>query len=179
MNYKDEQWKDIVGYEGLYQISNLGRLKSLKRIYSHRIYPSKILSIRKDTHGYMQAFLYKNNQRKVYLVHRLVAKAFLDNPNNCKEVNHIDEDKTNNKISNLEWCNRNYNVNYGNRTSKTSVKVEQYDLQNNLIKERNSISEASRKLNIAISGISACCRKINKTSGGYIWKYKEVAGNGI
>ena len=171
MNYKNEEWKDIVGYEGLYQVSNLGRIKALERKYKHRTYPSIILKLREDTHGYLQTFLYKKNIRKTYLVHRLVAVAFIKNPNHYDEVNHIDEDKTNNKLSNLEWCNRNYNVNYGNRTLKTAKKIEQYDLNNNFIKAWNSIAEASRKLKVASSGISACCIGINKTCGGYIWKY--------
>lgn len=171
MNYKNEEWKDIIGYEGLYQVSNLGRVKALERKYEHRTYPSIILKLRKDTSGYLQAFLYKNNKRKAWLVHRLVAINFIENQNNYKEVNHIDEDKTNNQVNNLEWCDRNYNVNFGNRTLNTERKIEQYDLQGNLIKKWNSISEASRKLHIACSGISACCRGVNKTCNGYVWKY--------
>lgn len=166
-----EIWKPIKGYEGLYEISNMGRIKGLERKSKNRTYPLILLKLKKDTHGYLQAFLYKNNIRKTYLVHRLVASAFIDNPNNYKEINHIDEDKTNNKISNLEWCSRIYNVNYGNRTLKTTKKVKQYDLNKNYIKTWNSMSEAAQKLKIHVSGISGCCKGINKTCGGYIWKY--------
>ena len=179
MNYKSEIWKDIVGYEGLYKVSNYGRVKALERNRKYRTYPSIILKLRKDTHGYLQAFLYKNNVRKAYLVHRLVAQAFLKNGNIGQEINHIDEDKTNNKLTNLEWCNRNYNVNYGNRTLKTAKKINQYALNGKFIKQWNSLSDASRNLRISVSGISACCRNINKTCGGYIWRYEEVVDNGI
>ena len=149
----------------------MGRIKGLERKSKNRTYPLILLKLKKDPHGYLQAFLYKKNIRKTYLVHRLVASTFIDNPNNYKEINHIDEDKTNNKISNLEWCSRIYNVNYGNRTLKTTKKVKQYDLNKNYIKTWNSMSEAAQKLKIHVSGISGCCKGINKTCGGYIWKY--------
>lgn len=149
----------------------MGRIKGLERKSKNRTYPLILLKLKKDTHGYLQAFLYKNNIRKTYLVHRLVASTFIDNPNNYKEINHIDEDKTNNKISNLEWCSRIYNVNYGNRTLKTTKKVKQYDLNKNYIKTWNSMSEAAQKLKIHVSAISGCCKGINKTCGGYIWEY--------
>ena len=100
-----EKWVDIEGYEKEYQISNYGRLKSLKN--------NLIMKPMIATNGYLIACLWKNGKQKKYVIHRLVAKAFLDNPNNYKEVNHIDEDKNNNNVNNLEWCSHKYNMNYG------------------------------------------------------------------
>ena len=111
----DEIWKDKKNYEGHYQVSNFGRVKSIK------FGKEKILkqSIR---HGYYCVVLSKNGILKNYFVHRLVAEAFIDNPDNLPQVNHKDECKTNNIVSNLEWCDRKYNINYGTRTEKCSKK---------------------------------------------------------
>ena len=107
-----EKWVDIEGYEKEYQISNYGRLKSLKN--------NLIMKPMIATNGYLIACLWKNGKQKKYVIHRLVAKAFLDNPNNYKEVNHIDEDKNNNNVNNYEWCSHKYNMNYGKVREKIS-----------------------------------------------------------
>ena len=107
-----EIWKDILGYEGLYQVSNYGRVRSLK--YGKE----KILKQQINTDGYLHIDLYKNKKRKNYNVHRLVTIAFLENPNNYPQVNHKDENKQNNHIDNLEWCDYKYNCNYGTRKNK-------------------------------------------------------------
>lgn len=104
-----EEWRDVVGYEGLYQVSSLGRVKSLPRIHCR----GTILVQRPNVHGYPMASLYKNGEQSLKSVHRLVATAFLDNSEGLPEVNHKDECKTNNAVSNLEWCTKSYNTNYG------------------------------------------------------------------
>ena len=113
-----EEWRPIEGYEGLYEVSNLGRVRSVDRYVidslGHRkFYKGKVLSIVKNKNGYLLINLYCNEKNKKCLVHRLVAEAFVSNPDNLPEVNHKDEDKTNNRVDNLEWCNRKYNVNFG------------------------------------------------------------------
>ena len=108
-------WKDIKGYEGIYQISNFGEVMRLMSYDSrNHLRNSKILKQRKNKDGYMVVGLHKNGKETKYLIHRLVAQTYIDNPNELPEVNHIDENKHNNFVSNLEWCNRKYNVNYGN-----------------------------------------------------------------
>ena len=157
-----EIWKDIKGYEGLYEVSNLGNVKNIKGL---------ILKNYSDKNGYLRVYLYNNFKRKTCMVHRLVAEAFLDNPNNYPQVNHKNEDKSCNTVDNLEWCNVKYNCNYGKRNEKIKKKVIQYDKKNNLIKEWNCVTEAENKLNI--SHISSCCKNKRKTAGGYVWKYKD------
>ena len=109
------------------------------------------------------------------LLHRIIAETFIPNPKNLLEVNHKDENKENNNISNLEWCNRKYNCNYGSmqirKANKCCKEIIQYDLQGNLIKRWESIKEAGQTLNIHRGNISWCCKEKNKTAGGYIWKY--------
>lgn len=120
-----EEWKDIKGYEGYYQVSNLGRVKSLPRllIYSDgqkHYYKEKILKPQKHYRGYLLVVLCKCGVRCGDVVHRLVAEAFIPNPNNYNEINHIDEDKTNNRVDNLEWCTHIYNINFGTRNERMS-----------------------------------------------------------
>ena len=104
-----EEWKDIKGYEGIYQISNKGRVKSLNY---KRTGKEKILKLSSDTNGYKKITLFKNSKRKTYSIHKLVAEAFLPNPDNLPVVNHKDENKLNNNVENLEWCTQEYNVKY-------------------------------------------------------------------
>lgn len=126
-----EIWKDILDYEGLYQVSNLGRIKSLNRKvtqyngynYSERFYKGKILKYCVKPNGYAQVGLGKNGKIKWFAVHRLVAQAFIDNLNNEKYINHKDENKLNNKVENLEWCSCSYNINYGTRNDKVREKL--------------------------------------------------------
>ena len=117
----DEVWKDIEGYEGYYQVSNCGRVKSLDRIVtSGKTKKGMIIQGILDIGGYVRVTLWKSCKPKKYMVHRLVAFAFLDNPNNLKMINHIDENKENNNVTNLEWCDCKYNINYGTRTIRAS-----------------------------------------------------------
>lgn len=173
-----EIWKDVVGYEGLYQVSSLGNVKSLdyliidtrKRKY---IKKGKMLKQGIDKYGYYYVHLYKNNIFKYKLVHRLVAEAFIPNPNNLQQINHKNEIKTDNKVENLEFCNAKYNLNYGTRNKKVSkIKskpLKQLDKNNNLIKIWDNSLVASKSLNISSGNIRSCCRGELKTAGGYKW----------
>lgn len=165
----DEKWKPVLGYEDHYIVSNLGHVFSL--------YRNKSVRIRKSLRGYGQVNLSKNGVLTTYRVHRLVATHFVPNPNNYTEVNHINENKLDNRAENLEWCSRSYNVNYGDRTekqkAKVSIPVVQLSLSGEQIAVFPSGIQASRELNISSSGISECCRGKRKTLGGYRWKYKQ------
>ena len=119
MNF--EEWKDIPGYEGLYQVSNTGKIKGLPRVtVQNQILQERILIPGVINNGYLQITLHKNGEHKNFLVHRLVANAFIPNPKNLPEVNHKDEDKTNCNSDNLEWCTRKYNLNYGTRNQRSA-----------------------------------------------------------
>ena len=178
-----EEWKDIKGYESLYQISNLGRIKGLNRYvknnHSVRYIKERILKPNKNKDGYYTISFWTKGKMKQHYIHRLVAQAFLDNPNNYPIVNHKDENPNNNNSLNLEWCNYKYNNDYGTRKIKSMInqgkKVNQFDLQGNFIKQWNSTREIERTLKISHSVISKCCREKQKTSHGYIWKYKDIA----
>ena len=103
-----EEWKNVIGYEGLYEVSSIGNVRNVRR--------NTLLKLSKTNNGYIRVFLYKNGISTGFQVHRLVAQAFLPNPDNLPMINHKDEDKTNNNVTNLEWCTAKYNVNYGHRT---------------------------------------------------------------
>lgn len=129
-----EEWREIEGYEGLYQVSNLGRVRSLDRVVMKSngvllLVKGRILKLRPDTNGYIRACLSKDAVEICHSVHRLVAMAFIDNPLNLLEVNHKDENKKNNSVDNLEWCTSLYNNNYGShneRHSKTCREKKMY-----------------------------------------------------
>ena len=167
-----ESWKDKKDYEGIYQVSNCGRVKSIK------FGKERILKLTKDKDGYLIVNLYKNNKSKTFKVHRLVAEAFLPNPDNLPLINHKDEDKSNNIVSNLEWCDVKYNTNYGTRNKrigksntngKRSKPVLQYTLDGKFVREWESYRECKRN---GFNHVSECCRGKRKSCGGYIWRYK-------
>lgn len=116
---KNVIWRDIKGYEGIYQVSNYGEVIRLMSYDSRgHLRKSKILKQNRNKYGYLQLGLHKNGKEKKFLVHRLVAETFIPNEKKYPEINHKDENKQNNSVSNLEWCNRIYNVNYGNAQIK-------------------------------------------------------------
>ena len=134
-----EEWRDIKGYEGLYQVSNYGRVRSVARIVTWKnnqikSYKSRIMKIRQKN-GYCTVSLYKNFNSKDIRVHRLVGEAFIPNPDNLPFINHIDENKQNNRVENLEWCTRQYNNNYGSRNHKISVARSKNELLKRIRKE--------------------------------------------
>lgn len=182
----EEIWKDIDGYEGLYQVSNIGRVRSLTRNRRGRNNaPNPIQGRILKQHicfGYCYISLCKNRKYKGFRVHRLVATAFIPNPDNLPQVNHKDENKTNNCVDNLEWCDGKYNVNYGtgtersrlsNTNGKCSKTVLQYSLDGTFIKEWKSTMDVQRNLGFANTHISECCRGEQAYAYGYIWKYKK------
>lgn len=175
-----EIWKDIPGYEGLYQASSLGRIRSVTHIVragknKQRHVNSKILSPWKTLNGYLHVSLGRN---KKVAIHRLVALAFISNPDSLPCVNHKDECKTNNVFSNLEWCDKSYNALYGACQDKLrrhkNQPVRIYDKVTNLfIKEFESIKIAMNETGVHAVTISQVCRGLRKSTGGYIWKYAE------
>lgn len=179
--FMQEIWKDIPDYEGIYQVSNLGNIKSIKRIVNSisggRIVNERILRQKLRSDGYLDVELSKNNVQKSIYVHRLVAIAFIDNPNNYDVVNHKDENKSNNCVNNLEWCNHKYNTNYGTaikrRNQKIYKKVKKYDKNMNFICEYNSLKEASNGDKSLYAHIGDCCKGKIKSCGGYIWRYSN------
>lgn len=120
-------------------------------------------------------YLYFNKNGKPYLIHRFVSECFLPNPKKLPEVNHKDENKTNNCVDNLEWCDRSYNVHYGTGIEKISKKVYQYAKNGALVKEWKSIHEIERQLGYFIQGISSCCNGELKSYKGFYWSFKPLA----
>jgi hypothetical protein len=176
---ENEIWKDIIGWESIYQVSDLGRVKSLPRIMKHkgkydRLYPENILKLSKNTQGYMVCTLLTMGVKKTALVHRLVAEALIDNPENKPMVNHKDGDKTNNMKSNLEWNTGGENNLHAYKTGlKLTKAVIQYSKAGDLIKEWDSIREVENTLEINNTHISSTCKGNRKSAGGFIWKYKS------
>lgn len=182
-----EEYRDIKGYEGKYQISNKGNVKSLERTVKsgkgYRVTKEIILKPKKNISGYLYVGLWKDGKVKRHLIHRLVAEAFLENTNNLPEVNHISEDKENNCVENLEWVSHEYNVNYGTRNRriaeantnhpKMSKPVIAISKESGLILEYPSTHEASRQTRTAQQSIVECCKGRLKSSGGYYWMYKD------
>lgn len=170
-----EEWRNIGGYEGLYQVSNMGRVKSIH--YYHGTY-ERIMKPGKINSGYLVVSLCKDGKTKGHLVHRLVAQAFLDNTDNLTEVNHKDENPLNNSVGNLEFCDRKYNVNYGTgnqRRAKTlSRTVYQYTMDGELVKEWKSLMEIERSMGFSVGNISQCCNGQRKTAYGYKWTYNKL-----
>lgn len=179
--FEQEEWRPIQGYEGFYEVSNMGRVKSIRRTVrantcGTREVPERILSTPISSCGYALAVLCKNGIKKNALVHRLVASAFSPNPLNLPEVNHKDEDRTNNVVDNLEWCDQKYNVNYGTGIQKCSEKrrkqVSMIDSETNkILRSFNSAREAYSITSVNYKSISAVCHGKAKTAGGYKWSF--------
>lgn len=173
-----EIWKDIPNYEGLYMASNLGRVKSLPKHYHKEI----ILKNKLTKDGYYESTLIKNGKPKFIRTHRLVAMAFIPNIENKPQINHIDGNKLNNNVNNLEWCTLQENKDHAIRTGlqdfrgKNNPKAKsvlQYDKKGNFIKRYDTIREAMKETGTLESKISMVCNNHSKTAGGYIWKFER------
>lgn len=189
---REEIWKDIDGYKGFYQVSNKGRVRSVDRTIkwrhnSFQYRKGRILAPTIDTAGYYVVGLHKESVGKIYIVHRLVAEAFIPNPDNFPIINHKDENKLNNVVENLEWCTYSYNTKYNDCMTKRIATrnknnsygcekiVYQYDLKNNLIKVWKSLMDISRTLGYSYANIANCCKKNRPTAYGYKWSYTSIS----
>lgn len=155
--------KDIKGYEGLYAVTSCGK------VWSHR--RTKYLSAHNGNSGYSQVILYKNGKAKAYSVHRLVAMMYIPNPENKSCVNHIDENKLNNALNNLEWVTHKENINHGTCIKRIVAKLEKPVLCVEQNKIFSSVHKAGRETRTNYRHISDCARGKRKTSGGYHWQY--------
>jgi len=171
----EEIWKDVKGYEGLYQVSNIGRVKRLRftnRYTDREQERIKVLKLCKK--GYLRVALFKNGKGKHVEVQRLVAIAFIPNPDNKPEVNHIDGNKKNNKVENLEWVTISENAIHSARALQKNVRrVNQYDLQDRYLATYSSITIASEITGVKQSSISNVLAKRRNKAGGYKWKYAD------
>lgn len=187
MNWKKSEWRPVVGYEGLYEVSDKGEVRALEKSYTDSIgrkttKKAHILNGRVSKYGYVRITLEKNGQTKTYNVHRLVAEAFIANPSKLPYVNHIDEDKTNNSADNLEWCTAKYNCNYGTRNQRMRDTLRRVVVGKSIIattkdglKERyKSVREAARKLDYPHTGISNALNGRAHTACGRVWEYAEA-----
>ena len=176
------EWKPVVGYEGLYEVSNRGNVKSLPRkvaifikgTHSETFRPGASLKSYVTSNGREQVTLYKNGREKHWNVHRLVALAFIPNPRNLPQINHKDENPLNNRVDNLEWCDAKYNGSYGTRPSKYMRKVTQYTIQGEKVATYNSLAEAADAVGCHYTQISHCCGNgKDKTAKGFVWRYAQ------
>ena len=171
-------WLDVSGYEGIYQISNFGQVKNCKT--------GKLLNFSKTYNGYQRVKLYKKvcgkRTSQTFMVHRLVAQAFVSNPDNKPQVNHIDGNKMNNEANNLEWCTQSENLAHSVRiglrdmtccTNATKKTVYQYNLDGTLVRAWESMSRAAMELGLQVSNISHCCAGRIRQTGGYKWSLEH------
>jgi hypothetical protein len=178
----NEEWKDISGYEGIYQIGNNGNVRSYKD-------PSVNRKLKTDAYGYAVVVLSKNGKYETKKVHRLVGLAFIENENNLLEINHMDENKKNNVAGNLEWCDHKYNMNYGTGNERrvknrdyalSSIKkqkgVVQFAIDGTKLHEWACAKTPATILNATSKSILACCRGKSKTSFGYRWEFAIPKG---
>ena len=175
---ENEVWKDVVGYEGLYKVSDKGNVHSVERIIRGKKWGGITLKPRYARGGYIQVGLYEDGKVKNKYIHRLVAEAFIPNENNYLEINHKDENKTNNHVENLEWCTRRHNNNHGTRiervVQKQSKKVRAVNVETGEVLIFSSTNEAGRK-GYNQSGVSQACRGIyygGNLYRGHRWSYE-------
>ena len=170
---ESEVWRDVAGYEGLYQVSNKGNVYSVERKVRGRKWGGITLNPIYDKGGYTTVNLYKNSKSKAKKIHRLVAEAFIPNENNYLEINHKDENKTNNHVENLEWCTRGHNNNHGTRiervVQKQSKKVRAVNVETGEVLTFSSTNEAGRK-GYSQSGVASACRGDYNRGGGNLYR---------
>jgi hypothetical protein len=182
---KNEIWKDVVGYEGLYQVSNLGRVKSLDRVIIRKDGRKDRIKGRMlkfyNNKGYLYVDICKNGACKKCKVHRLVLQSFSSNPNNLPFVNHKDENKLNNRLCNLEWCDAKYNVNYGTCTerirnshiSKIGRSIDMFDIDGNFIARYFCTKDVERH-GFDRRAVDRCCKGLSHTHKGYKFSYSII-----
>ena len=166
-NLNNEIWKDIKDYPN-YMVSNLGNVKSVNYNKTDK---EKILKNGKDRGGYLQVNLWKNGNGKKYLIHRLVAEAFIDNPNNLPQIDHINTNKTDNRVCNLRWCTQKENNNNHLTVEKRSKPILQFTKNGEFIRKWKSATDIEREIGIDNSSVSKCCNGKLKSSGGFKWQY--------
>lgn len=189
-----EEWRDVKGYEGVYQVSNLGNIKRLERISNfnsinqykeykvNRNIKERIKKVTKNQCGYYQTVLYKEGKKKNALVHRIVAEAFLPNIENKRTVNHIDGNKLNNNVNNLEWATYSEQLIHLNNVlgKKSVISKKCRDKSSEKLRRKvkrsdgkiyNSVIEASKDSNVHSGNIVRCCKGILNKTGGYSWEY--------
>lgn len=172
-----ELWKDIEGYEGIYQVSNLGRVKGIKRYDSiGHLISDRVLKARVNNRGYLLVDLYKNGIRHTKLIHRLVAQTYIPNPENKPRVNHIDEVTTSNQVSNLEWTTPIENINHGTRNKRASKSrskpIIAIDIATGEYNEYGSGKECAIKLGLHQGTVNHILKGRRKQTCGYTFKYK-------
>lgn len=184
MNFKVEIWRDVKDFEGFYQVSNFGRIKSLDRIIQqhHRnqrnvehIYKGKILKGNINKNGYITVDLHKKGKIKTFLLHRLIAETFIPKVKGKNIINHKDNNPTNNQVNNLEWCTQSENIKYayefGNKKPPHQKRIIQFDRNNNFICEWESQTQIERVLGIKQANISKVCLGKRSQAGGYLWEF--------
>lgn len=163
----EEEWRDILGFEGLYQVSSSGNVRTIKNGGAE-------MSQQENRNGYMTVHLRDKGVERRAMVHRLVAEAFIPNPNELRDVNHKNGDKSDNRVENLEWASHSDNMTHSFRELGKNVRhIVQLDLDNNFIERWNSIIEASEATGICRTNIGECCRGNRKHTKGYKWVYEE------
>lgn len=179
MDNSIEIWKDIEGYEGMYQVSNMGRVRALDRAKPNsggQIAKGHILPQSDNGHGYRFVSLWKFNKGRRFYVHRLVASAFIPNPSNLPIINHKDENKSNNRYENLEWCTQKYNINYGNHMKRLKESyiangnnrpIDVYDKNGAFLKTFDCSNEVCKELGVHRRGLYLVCQGVAKSYKGY------------
>ena len=167
-----EVWKDILGYEGAYQVSDLGRVRSLDRVSCNgKHYKGRVLKPVPDGAGYLQVFLRKDVKTRRFYIHRIVAETFIENPDAKPQVNHLNESqKWNNRVDNLSWATPKENANWGTRGERSNRKRSKPVICVELGKEYESMHSAAQAINRQVANIAMVLDKPDRTAGGYHWQ---------